>query len=50
MAAMFFSLLILALLVLLFQLAISAPFLRALSAAVDSWADSVHGSDAGDLR
>ena len=50
MAALFFSLLILLLLAFLFQLAISAPLLRSLSAAVDSWADAVHGHDASDLR
>jgi hypothetical protein len=50
MAALFFSLLILLLLAMLFRLAISLPVLRELSAAVDSWADSVHGRDAGNVR
>ena len=50
MTALFFSMLILALLALLFRLAISAPLLRTLAAAVDSWADSVQGQDARELR
>ena len=50
MTALFFSMLILALLALLFRLAISAPLLRTLASAVDSWADSVQGEDARELR
>lgn len=50
MTALFFSILILALLALLLRLAISAPLLRTLAAAVDSWADGVQGQDARDLR
>lgn len=50
MTALAFSVLILALLTLLFRLAISTPLLRSLSVAIDNWADSVQGSDARDLR
>ena len=45
MTALFFSMLILALLTLLARLAISEPLLRTLSAAIDEWADAVHGSE-----
>lgn len=50
MTALIFSLLILVLLALLFHLAISEPLRRALSAAVDNWADAVTGADARDPR
>jgi hypothetical protein len=50
MTALFFSMLILALLTLLFRLAISAPLLRTLSSAIDTWADAVQGQDARDPR
>jgi hypothetical protein len=50
MTALFFSILVLALLVLLFRLAISAPLLRTLATAIDSWADSVQGQDARELH
>lgn len=45
MTALFFATLILVLLALLFRLAISEPLLRTLSLAIDSWADSVQGSE-----
>ena len=50
MTALFFSMLILALLAVLFRLAVSAPLLRTLAAAIDNWADSVQGTDASELR
>ena len=48
MTALIFSVLILALLTQLFRLAVSAPLLRTLSTAIDTWADAVQGGDARD--
>jgi len=50
MTALFFSILILVLLTILFRLIVSAPLVRILSAAIDSWADSVQGQDAREPR
>lgn len=50
MTALFFSTLILVLLTILFRLIVSAPLVRTLSAAIDSWADSVQGQDAREPR
>lgn len=50
MTAIFFIALILMLLALLVHWVMSAPLVRTLSIAIDTWADSVQGNDAEQLR
>ena len=50
MTAIFFSLLVLVLLLLLGRWISSAPLVRTFSAAIDTWADSVQGRDAAEPR
>ena len=50
MTAIFFVALIFVLVALLIRWVSSAPLVRTLSIAIDSWADSVQGEDAERLR